>query len=172
MVPRLDDMVKSVAGYLSVIVDDYGRFGWISMLTSIVFMNGTLVLGLAELENPSYTQSPWHLTLTIWALVLFQAAVNIWAYHLIPVIEIILGVLHIVLFLVVLVILCTMGEKHSARYVFTDFVTSSGWGNGFVSFNVGMLPFIWMRKCDPYIQNEKTTDDDRSDWVGWHDSHE
>lgn len=143
MVPGLADLVNPAVEYFAVLANDRLRFGWISMITSIAFMNAGLVLGLAKLEDPSYTATAWHLTLTIWAIVVLQAAVNVFAYSLLPVFEIGVSVLHVVLFVVVIVIFGTMGEKHSAKYVFTDFVTSSGWDDGFVSFNVGMLPFIW-----------------------------
>jgi choline transport protein len=79
----------------------------------------------------------------IFAMLLMQGLMNMYTFWLIPWVELVAGIGHVCLFIVFVVVLVTMGPRHSARYIFLETSTSSGWSNGFVSWNLGMLTCAW-----------------------------
>lgn len=102
-----------------------------------------MIQGLAVLNYPTYVPERWHLTLIIFAMLIVEALMNMYTFWLIPWIELLAGVLHIVLFVIFVVVLVTLAPRHSAEFVFFDRSTSSGWTNSFVSWNLGLLTPTW-----------------------------
>lgn len=68
---------------------------------------------------------------------------NMYTWFLIPWLETLAGLLHIVLFVIFVVVLVTLAPRHSAEFVFTKSVSSSGWSNQFISFNMGLMTPTW-----------------------------
>jgi hypothetical protein len=68
---------------------------------------------------------------------------NMYTWFLIPWIELLAGVLHIVLFIIFVVVLVTLAPRHSAEWVFLKENTASGWTNSFVAFNLGLMTPTW-----------------------------
>lgn len=118
-------------------------FGWISLLAGIANVNAGLLQSLASLNNPDYVPEQWHVVLIIYAMVISQTAINIFAYKLVPKIEMAAGILYVCLFVVFLTVLAALGDKHSASYVFTSSTVSSGWSDTFTAWNIGMLTCAW-----------------------------
>jgi choline transport protein len=79
----------------------------------------------------------------IFAMLFVQGLMNMYAFWLIPWIELLAGIGHVCLFIVFVVVLVTMGPRHSAHYIFLEQSTSSGWTDTFVSWNLGMLTCAW-----------------------------
>ena len=102
-----------------------------------------MIQSLAVVNNPSYVAERWHVTLIIFALVIVEGLMNMYTFWLIPWIELMAGVLHVVLFIIFVVVLVAMAPRHSAKFVFTESSTSSGWTNSYVSWNLGMLTPTW-----------------------------
>lgn len=102
-----------------------------------------MIQGLAELNNPDYVPQRWHLTLIIFAMLILEALMNMYTFWLIPWIELMAGILHIVLFIIFVVVLVTLAPRHTADFVFFDRATASGWDNSFVSWNLGLLTPTW-----------------------------
>lgn len=102
-----------------------------------------MLQGLASANYPDYVAKQWHLTLIIFAMLIIQALINMWAFFLIPWIELMAGVLHICLFVIFLVVLVTLAPRHSAEFVFLRTQSLSGWDNTFASWNIGLLTPTW-----------------------------
>lgn len=76
---------------------------------------------------------------------------NMYSFKIVPWVELMAGILHVLLFVVFVVVLAVLGSRHIADFVFlqTNY-ESSGWDNKFVSWNVGMLTCAWsMTGMDP-----------------------
>lgn len=67
-----------------------------------------------------------------------------YSFKMVPWVELVAGILHVLLFVVFIVVLAVLGSRNSADFVFlhTNY-ESSGWSNGFISWNVGMLTCVW-----------------------------
>jgi len=118
-------------------------FGYISLLAGIANVTIILLESLISLNNPSYVAQGWHTALLVIAMCSIQGAMNMYAFKVIPWVEMVAGVLHICLFVVFVVVLAVMGSRHSASFVFTQRNTSSGWKDQFVAFHLGMLTCVW-----------------------------
>lgn len=66
-----------------------------------------------------------------------------YAWRLIPWIETLAGILHIMLFAIFMVVLVTLAPKNTAYSVFLKPASYSGWDNKFVSFNLGLMTPSW-----------------------------
>jgi choline transport protein len=102
-----------------------------------------MLQSLVAVNYPSYEPKAWHPTLLIFALLVMGGLTNMYAWFLIPWLETLAGVLHILLFVVFVVVLVTLAPRHSADFVFLKSASSSGWNNQFVSFNMGLMTPTW-----------------------------
>lgn len=118
-------------------------FGYVSLLAGIANVTIILLESLIALNNPNYVAQGWHTSLLVIAMCVLQAGMNMYAFWLIPWVEFVAGIMHVCLFVVFIVVLAVMGNRHSANFVFTARNTSSGWSNQFVSFHLGMLTCVW-----------------------------
>ncbi|KAK1484402.1 LPXTG-domain-containing protein [Colletotrichum abscissum] len=118
-------------------------FAWVSALAGSAASEANIMIGLVSTNYPSYTFQPWHITMVIIAQLVACALINMYAFRTIPWMELLAGVLHVVLWLVFVVVLLTLAPRASAEFVFFERTVSSGWTNGFVSWNIGMLVPAW-----------------------------
>jgi choline transport protein len=118
-------------------------FAWVSLLAGVANTTAVMIQGLAALNNPSYVPERWHVTLIIFAMLIFEGLMNMYAFWLIPWIEMLAGILHVVLFVVFVVVLVTLAPRHSTKFVFFETASASGWNNSFVSWNLGLLTPTW-----------------------------
>ena len=102
-----------------------------------------MIQGLASANHPDYDPKRWHLTLIIFAILIAEALMNMYAFWLIPWIELMAGVLHICLFIIFLVVFATLAPRHTAEFVFLRTQSLSGWNNTFASWNIGLLTPVW-----------------------------
>ncbi|KAF7187752.1 putative amino-acid permease C15C4.04c [Pseudocercospora fuligena] len=119
-------------------------FAYLSLMCSIAQLTSSIFLSLASFMHPSYDPQSWHLVLVIYLLLIWQALMNIFAFKWVPLIEMICTVLQIALFIVYICVFASLGEKHSASYVWTFFQSTNGWASEFVSWNVGLLSCVWL----------------------------
>lgn len=118
-------------------------FAWISLLAGVANFTAYIIQGIAIMNYESYVPERWHLTLIIIAMLLVQALMNQFTFRLVPWIEACAGVLHIALFFVFIGVLLALAPKHSADFVFLESSSSSGWSDGFVSWNLGLITPTW-----------------------------
>lgn len=118
-------------------------FGFVSLLAGIANITIILLLSIINYNIPSYSYLGWHISVCVIAMNIVQGLMNMYAFKTIPWIEMVAGVLHVCLFVICIVVLAVLGRRHSAKWMFTDFETSSGWSNKFVAFNLGALTNVW-----------------------------
>ncbi|KAK2741142.1 hypothetical protein FQN57_005744 [Myotisia sp. PD_48] len=118
-------------------------FAWVSLLAGVANVTANMIQGLVIANYPNYHPERWHLTLIIFAMLIVEGLMNMYTFWLIPWIELLAGILHVVLFVVFVVVLVSMAPRHSAKFVFTNYQSSSGWNNRFVSWNLGLLTPTW-----------------------------
>ncbi|KAF5502641.1 Choline transport protein [Colletotrichum aenigma] len=118
-------------------------FAWVSALAGSAASEANIIMGLVVTNYPSYSFQPWHLTLVIVAQLVACGLINMYAFRSIPWMELLAGVLHVVLWVVIVVVLLALAPRASADFVFFERTVSSGWTNGFVSWNIGMLVPAW-----------------------------
>lgn len=118
-------------------------FAWVSTLAGIANGSAYMLQSVVAVNYPAYVPQAWHVTLIIFALLIVEGLMNMFTWFLIPWIELLAGVLHVVLFIIFVVAFLTLSPKHTAEYVFFKQSSSSGWSNAFVSFNLGLLTPSW-----------------------------
>lgn len=102
-----------------------------------------MIQGLVTVNFPDYQPERWHLTFIIFAMLIVEGLMNMYTFWLIPWIELLAGILHVVLFIVFVVVLVSMAPRHTPGWVFGDHSSSSGWNNEFISWNLGLLTPTW-----------------------------
>ncbi|KAE8311552.1 amino acid permease [Aspergillus transmontanensis] len=118
-------------------------FAWVSLLAGVANTTATTIQGLAITNYPDYVPERWHLTLIIFAILIVEGLMNMYTFQLIPWIELLAGVLHVVLFIIFLVVFVALAPRHTPEYVFLTTQAQSGWNNPFVSWNIGLLTPTW-----------------------------
>lgn len=102
-----------------------------------------MIQGLIILNVESYEPVAWHGTMLFWAVLLVAVLVNILGIRVFPHIETAAFIFHICFFFVLLVPLVYLSPQSTARFVFTDFENSSGWGSNGLSWCLGLLTSAW-----------------------------
>ncbi|KAJ4154496.1 hypothetical protein NW754_001445 [Fusarium falciforme] len=126
--------------------------GWISIGGQIVltsaaaFSAGLQAQSLIIMNDASYVPQRWQGMLFYWAILIYALVINIWGHRLLPMANLISGVIHVVGFIAILVVLGIMAPKNSASFVFIEVTNSSGWSNDGVSWLVGLLSAVF-----PYL---------------------
>ena len=108
-------------------------FGWVSLLAGVANTTAYMLQSLIVVNNPSYVPERWHLTLIIFALVIFQGLMNVYTFWIIPWIELMAGILHILMFVIFVAVLTSLSSRHKSEWVFFNRETQSGWNNSYVS---------------------------------------
>lgn len=117
--------------------------GWQSAVAGVGFLNASLIQGISALNNTSYSPTPWQATLMFWAVVLVAVFVNTVVSSLLPKVEGLALILHVLGFFAILIPLVSMGLRGDATDVFTVFVNGGGWPTMGVSFMVGLVATTW-----------------------------
>ncbi|KAI6516769.1 hypothetical protein MCOR16_009691 [Pyricularia oryzae] len=92
--------------------------------------------------HPGWTPTGWQTTLMSMTYLLLIVAVNLWAFRVVPWVELLAGIVNVVLFLVFLILVWVLAPQNSLD----TFLTKSsvgGWGD-FVSFNIDSLGTIYL----------------------------
>ncbi|KAF6840313.1 Choline transport protein 6 [Colletotrichum plurivorum] len=126
--------------------------GWISvggqvvLTSSAAFAAGLQLQSLIILNDDSYIPARWQGMLFYWAILVYGLIMNIWGHRMLPMANLVSGVLHATGFIAILAVLLAMAPKNTASFVFTEFVNSSGWDNDGVSWLVGLISAVY-----PYL---------------------
>lgn len=117
--------------------------GWQALVASGGYLCGTLIQGLIILNHPEYVFERWHGTMLFWATLLVAIFVNTVVSSMLPKIEGMILILHVLGFFAVLIPLVYMGPHGSASDVFTLFLNEGGWSTQGLSFFVGLLGSVF-----------------------------
>ncbi|KAI4169553.1 MAG: hypothetical protein LQ343_005633 [Gyalolechia ehrenbergii] len=112
--------------------------GWQAFAASGGYLSGTIIQGLIVMNNPDYNFERWHGTLLFWAVILIGVLVNTVMLSLLPKIESVILIIHILGFFAILIPLVYMAPHGTASDVFTVFVNGGGWKTTGLSFFVGI----------------------------------
>ena len=125
-------------GWLSVL-------GWQAGCTSGTFLGGTIIQGLLVLNDYSYDYQRWHGTLLLYAVLLVTVFVNTIAVRVLPALEGVILILHMLGFLAILIPLVYLAPRSSTEFVFAIWANFSGYPNGlswFVGLTTSSVLFI------------------------------
>ena len=120
-----------VQGYLT-------WFSWISLLASVTNICANVTTTIVSANYPSYSPTGWHTILIMYAYLLVFASLNMYVFWIIPWLELVAGILHLLLWIILATVLLVMAPRHSNEFVFMEKANLSGWNNDFVSFNLGI----------------------------------
>ncbi|KAF2461493.1 amino acid/polyamine transporter I [Lineolata rhizophorae] len=122
-----------VQGWLTI-------FAWISLCAAVSFVAGTVVQGLIILNKEDYVPEAWHGTLLQWSYLLVPYLCNLFARKILPALEILGGIMHVVFFIAAVVTLTVLAPRSSAEFVFnSSLFGQSGWTNEGVQWCIGLL---------------------------------
>lgn len=134
---------KSSAAFITWMQGWITVFAWQATATSVVYLAATQIQGLMILNYPGYHAERWHGTLLMWAIISLMLIINIWGIRLLPMVELIGGICHIVFFIMILITLVVLSPRQPASFVFTEFINSSGWSSDTVSWCIGLLTVVY-----------------------------
>ena len=115
-------------------------------MASAAFLSGTMVQGLVKLNHPDYALQRWHGTLIFYAVVFFSLFINTYLARILPEIEALVLLFHVMGYFAILVPLVYLAPHGSARSVFAEFTNDGGWSpkplSFFIGTSTGMFSFI------------------------------
>ena len=99
-----------------------------------------MIQSLVQFNHESYISERWHGTMIYWAIVLLATLVSVFSNKMLPLIQNLTLLFHVVAFVIVLVVICTVSPtRHTTAFVFTESMNNSGWSNDGVAWCIGML---------------------------------
>lgn len=120
-----------MTGWITVI-------SWQAGLASSAFLGATMTQGLLVLNYDAYALQRWHGTLLFYAIIGLSLFINTYLARLLPRIEAMVLVIHIIGFACIIVPLVYLAPHTSPKDVFTTFSNSGGWSTNGLSFFVGL----------------------------------
>jgi choline transport protein len=103
--------------------------GWQSAVAGSSNVGALSIQGFIFVINGSYHAKVWHLVLLTIAILVFVVLFNIFLAKKLPGIEGVIFVLYLLGFVGFLLVLFIMGDRSSAKTVFTEFQDNAGWGS-------------------------------------------
>ena len=125
-------IAEIVKGWLTVLA-------WQSIVASGGYLSGTMIQGLIILNHPNYVPQQWHGTFLFWATILVSVFVNTVVSSILPQIEGMIFILHILGFLAILIVLSYMAPHAQASEVFALFLNQGEWKTQGLSFMIGLI---------------------------------
>ncbi|KAL5355611.1 amino acid/polyamine transporter I [Aspergillus floccosus] len=134
--PHLMKFLSYMTGWVTVI-------GWQAAFASASFLAGTQIQGAVLLAHENYQSQPWQGTLIMWAAVLLALGINVVGGKLLPRLETVILVIHLVGFFGILIPMTYMANHKTTHEVFHDFVNSGGFPTQGLSWFVGMTGCVF-----------------------------
>ncbi|KAF7122229.1 hypothetical protein CNMCM5793_000186 [Aspergillus hiratsukae] len=134
--PHLMKFLSYMTGWVTVI-------GWQAAFASASFLAGTQIQGAVLLAHSYYQAQPWHGTLIMWAAALLALGINLVGGKLLPRLETVILVIHLVGFFAILIPLTYMADHKTTHEVFLDFVNGGGFPTQGLSWFVGMTGCVF-----------------------------
>ncbi|KAM5466591.1 hypothetical protein MauCBS54593_005848 [Microsporum audouinii] len=119
-----------LTGWLSVL-------GWQSASATGTYLGGTIIQGVVKLNYPEYTPEKWQATLMLYAVLILSLSVNVSLVKWLPGVEGVILIIHVVGFFAIMIPLVHLAPISSAKFVFTEFINTSGYGSSGLSWLVG-----------------------------------
>ena len=116
---------------------------WQATIISGVFLAGTQIQGLLVLNYSNYVFERWHGTLLAWACLLVSVFINTVVASLLPSIESVILILHVLGFFAVLIIMAYSAPRSPASNIFTVFLNEGSWDTQGLSFLIGLMGLVY-----------------------------
>ncbi|KAI8665388.1 hypothetical protein FALCPG4_008268 [Fusarium falciforme] len=129
--------------FLSYITGWLTIAGWQGTSAAAAFLTGTMIQGLVTFTTPSYNAQTWQGTLMLWMCVLIAVFINTVVSSMLPKLEGMILILHIIGFFAVLITLVTFGAHGDAKSVFLEFRNEGMWPTQGLSWFVGLLGCVF-----------------------------
>ena len=97
-----------------------------------------MIQGLLILNYPDYIFHRWHGTLLFYAIVLVSLFINTWLARLLPKIEALVLIVHVIGFFCILIPLVYLAPHGSVQSVFATFSNEGGWSSTGLAFFIGL----------------------------------
>ncbi|KAJ5709475.1 hypothetical protein N7493_010809 [Penicillium malachiteum] len=134
---RYQKFLSYITGWMSVLA-------WQAGTASGSFLTGTIIQGLISVKNPDYDAKGWQGTLLVFAMVLVIYVFNVYASDIMPILNNLLMILHILSWAVILIVLWAMAPHRTAEEVFvTGWESYGGWSNMGLAVMVGQISAIY-----------------------------
>ena len=91
------------------------------------------------LNYPQYDPKRWQGTLLLWAVVFVAVFINTVISSLLPMLEGLILIIHVLGFFAIMIPLVYLSSHGSSSTVFTTLVDGGGWGSRGLSFWVGII---------------------------------
>lgn len=131
--PRISAFITWMQGWITV-------FGWQAALASICYLISAQIQGMVLLNNPQYQSQQWQGTLMMWAIIAFVGFINIYGIRILPALQMLGGIMHIVFFIAIVIPLVLLSRRSTSEFVFTQLITSDeGWQSKGVAWCLAML---------------------------------
>jgi amino acid transporter len=124
--------------FLSYITGWFTLIGWQCGFAASAFLTGTMIQGTAVLAHSKYDALPWQGTLIVWLALLVAMLVNLAGGKLLPRLEAVILVLHVLGFFGVIIPLVYMSDHAAAHDVFLSFQNGGEFATQGLSWFVGM----------------------------------
>ncbi|OTB01478.1 hypothetical protein M426DRAFT_64013 [Hypoxylon sp. CI-4A] len=125
--------------FLSYLIGWLTVIGWQAAVASVGFLVAGLIQGVAVMGNQNYEPMPWQITLLLWASIAFAVFFNTVIGSILPKVEGVVLIIHVLGFFAILVPLVYLSPHNSAQQVFTVFLNEGGWQTQGLSFMIGMI---------------------------------
>lgn len=112
---------------------------WVAVLATGSIFVGTMLQGLIILNNDAYESHEWHGTLLCWAVLAIAVFINTVVSGLLPIIEGLILVVHVLGFFAVLIPLVYLAPHGPAASVFLTSLNEGGWPTQGLSYCVGFI---------------------------------
>ncbi|KAL2057520.1 hypothetical protein ABVK25_001904 [Lepraria finkii] len=112
---------------------------WVAVLATGSIYVGTIIQGLIILNYPDYESQKWQGTLLCWLVIAVAVFVNTVVSGLLPIIEGIILVFHVLGFVAVLILLVYLAPHGSVATVFQTSLNEGGWPTQGLSYCVGFI---------------------------------
>ena len=149
---------RSSRRFLSFLTGWLTMTGWQTSVASEGYLSGTLIQGIIIVNYPQYSPQRWQGTLLLWAIILVAVLINTVISSLLPMLEGLILIIHVLGFFAIMIPLVYMSSHSSASSVFTSFVNEGGWSSQGLSFWVGIIGsvFAFLGEAPIKLANEET----------------
>ncbi|GAB7357408.1 hypothetical protein MBLNU459_g8341t1 [Dothideomycetes sp. NU459] len=127
--------------------------GWMSTLSwqagtaSGPYLVGTLIQSMIYENDSSYGYAAYQGTLFVIGITILVGISNIWGARMMPVLQNLMLILHVLGFLVIIVCIWVLAPRNTAKTVFTTFSNGGGWSTMGLSLMVGQISAIYACIC-------------------------
>jgi hypothetical protein len=112
--------------------------GWIAAPTAAIYLAGSVLQSAVALNIPDYDPKGWHVTLIMWGILLFCMILNTWLGMILPAVEILIVIVHVIGFFAFLIPLLVLGPRADPKSVFDLPFNYGGWTDITLATLIGM----------------------------------